>query len=63
MTMILDTHINIVFVFKYSQSQVCSLKKSINRVVKFQEMVSVRQGGALIEVAAILFSDIKPNWN
>ena len=61
--MILDAHINIVFVFKDSQSQVCSLKTSIDRVVKFQEMVSVRQGGALIEVAAILLSDIKPNWN
>ena len=30
------------------------------KVVNFQEMVPVRQGGALIEMAAILFSDIKP---
>ena len=35
----------------------------IDKVVKFQKMVPVWQGGALIEIAAILFSDTKPNCN
>ena len=31
--------------------------------MKFQEMVPVWQGGALIEIAANLFSYTKPNCN